>query len=139
MPSKGLLDKIRTVTTWEYALLVRTRLRLYPNAEGVMMSQPTQPGQAERGEAVIAWIVDWFGPDGSLEEWTTPADWTEGRHTQLMIHLNRAGAQGWELVSTSEDLLTSPKPDEVPSNLRILPPDVSTPIEVRYLFRRAQS
>lgn len=124
---------------WEYAQLVRARQRLYPNAAGQMMNRPTQPGQAERGDFTIAWIVDWYGPDGGMEDWTTAADWTEDHHKQLMVHLNRAGAQGWELVSTSEVRLTSPDRDEAPAGLRVAPPDVSMPIEVRYLFRRVKN
>ena len=62
---------------WEYALLVRRR-----------MARVDAPG----------WEVTfhWYGPDGSM------LDVTQFGETAL-AHLNRAGTQGWELVSVSEN------------------------------------
>jgi hypothetical protein len=62
---------------WEYALLVRRRMA--------------------RVEAA-GWEVTfhWYGPDGSMLD-VTPFGET------ALAHLNRAGDQGWELVSVSEN------------------------------------
>jgi hypothetical protein len=62
--------------TWEYALLVRRR-----EAEGQR------------------WRLSffWYGPDGTREDISGYAD-------TAIAHLNRAGGQGWELVSAAEDV-----------------------------------
>ncbi|MBO4205461.1 hypothetical protein [Micromonospora echinofusca] len=62
---------------WEYALLVRRR-------------------QASTQD--VGWEVTftWYGPDGSMLDLTPYGD-------TALSHLNRAGDQGWEMVSMSED------------------------------------
>lgn len=64
------------VTRWEYALLVRRR-------------------ESEGRSWRITFI--WYGPDGSRRELV------DGGETAL-AYLNRAGADGWELVSAEEDV-----------------------------------
>jgi hypothetical protein len=63
------------MVSWEYALLVRRR-------------QPQDSG----------WelIFTWYGPDGSVLDVSAYGD-------TALAHLNRAGAQGWELVSVTDD------------------------------------
>jgi len=62
---------------WEYALLVRRRHPAVPDT---------------------GWEVSftWYAPDGSMTDVTAYGD-------TALAHLNRAGAQGWELVSVTED------------------------------------
>jgi hypothetical protein len=64
------------MVTWEYALLVRRR---------------TVEGQG--------WALTyiWYGPDGSRLDISDYAD-------TAIAHLNRAGREGWELVSAAEDV-----------------------------------
>ncbi|GAB3952484.1 hypothetical protein [Micromonospora vulcania] len=62
---------------WEYALLVRRR----------------QAATTDLGWEVV---FVWYGPDGSMVDVTPYGD-------TALAHLNRAGDQGWELVSMSED------------------------------------
>jgi hypothetical protein len=64
------------MVAWEYALLVRRR-------------EPE--GQRWR----LAFV--WYGPDGSKRDVTALGD-------TAVAHLNRVGADGWELVSASEDI-----------------------------------
>ncbi|MFX0594715.1 hypothetical protein [Melissospora conviva] len=61
---------------WQYALLVRRREAF---------------GQSFR------LTFTWYGPDGSRRDVT---DYGE----TAIIHLNRVGAEGWELVSAEEDV-----------------------------------
>ncbi|SNT65292.1 hypothetical protein SAMN05421812_12160 [Asanoa hainanensis] len=65
------------MTKWEYALLVRRRMARVDAA---------------------GWEVTfhWYGPDGSMLD-VSPFGET------ALAHLNRAGEQGWELVSVSEN------------------------------------
>jgi len=65
------------MTKWEYALLVRRRM-----------------ARVDAG----GWEVTfhWYGPDGSMLD-VSPFGET------ALAHLNRAGEQGWELVSVSEN------------------------------------
>ncbi|MFY1688219.1 hypothetical protein [Plantactinospora sp. WMMB782] len=63
--------------TWEYALLVRRR----------------QPRLDESGWELV---YTWYGPDGAVLDVSPYGD-------TALSHLNRAGAQGWELVSVTED------------------------------------
>ncbi|ASW57999.1 hypothetical protein [Plantactinospora sp. KBS50] len=65
------------MATFQYALLVRRRL-------------------ASTTEAGWEITFHWYGPDGST------ADVTEYGDTAV-AHLNRLGAQGWELVTMTED------------------------------------
>jgi hypothetical protein len=65
------------VITWEYALLIRRR-------------------QARVQEAGWQLTFTWYGPDGSMLDVTPYGD-------TALAHLNRAGGQGWELVSVTED------------------------------------
>ena len=65
------------MTRWEYALLVRRR---------------EVSRAAAGGSAVI-----WYGPDGSRRELFDGGD-------TAIAYLNRAGADGWELVSAEEDV-----------------------------------
>jgi hypothetical protein len=65
------------MVTWEYALLVRRR------------QVSVQGGGWE-------FTFVWYGPDGSALDMTPYGD-------TALAHLNRAGAQGWELVSVTED------------------------------------
>lgn len=62
---------------WEYALLVRRR----------------QPRLDEAGWELV---YTWYGPDGAVLDVSAYGD-------TALAHLNRAGAQGWELVSVTED------------------------------------
>jgi hypothetical protein len=62
---------------WEYALLVRRR-------------------QARTDDVGWELTFTWYGPDGVMLDVSTYGD-------TALAHLNRAGAQGWELVSMSED------------------------------------
>jgi hypothetical protein len=64
------------MVTWEYALLVRRR-----QVEGQ------------------GWSINfiWYGPDGSRRDISAYGD-------TAIAHLNRAGAEGWELVSAAEDV-----------------------------------
>lgn len=64
------------VTTWEYALLVRRR-------------------QAMGKDWSIIYI--WYGPDGSRRDVSAFGD-------TAIAHLNRVGADGWELVAAEEDI-----------------------------------
>ncbi|MBO4208784.1 hypothetical protein GSF22_22635 [Micromonospora echinofusca] len=64
------------MVAWEYALLVRRR---------------EVSGQAWR------LTYHWYGPDGSRRDVTDYAD-------TAIAHLNRAGAEGWELVTAEEDV-----------------------------------
>lgn len=64
------------VTRWEYALLVRRR-------------------ESEGRSWRITFI--WYGPDGSRRELFDGGD-------TAIAYLNRAGADGWELVSAEEDV-----------------------------------
>ncbi|MFC7547000.1 hypothetical protein [Plantactinospora sp. GCM10030261] len=61
---------------WEYALLVRRR-------------------QAEGSSWGLSY--HWYGPDGSRLDVTAYGD-------TAISHLNRVGADGWELVSAAEDV-----------------------------------
>ena len=61
---------------WEYALLVRRRV-----------------GEGRRLEMTYIW----YGPDGSRRDVSAFGD-------TAISHLNRVGAEGWELVSASEDI-----------------------------------
>ncbi|HEX5596314.1 MAG TPA: hypothetical protein VFX61_09905 [Micromonosporaceae bacterium] len=61
---------------WEYALLVRRREAM---------------GQNWR----LTYV--WYAPDGSRRDISAIAD-------TAIAHLNRAGSQGWELVSAAEDV-----------------------------------
>jgi len=62
---------------WEYALLVRRR----------------QPRLDDTGWELV---YTWYGPDGAVLDVSPYGD-------TALAHLNRAGAQGWELVSVTED------------------------------------
>ena len=62
---------------WEYALLVRRR----------------QPRIDETGWELA---YTWYGPDGAVLDVSPYGD-------TALAHLNRAGSQGWELVSVTED------------------------------------
>ncbi|MGI5211855.1 hypothetical protein [Plantactinospora sp. CA-290183] len=62
---------------WEYALLVRRR----------------QPRLDEAGWELA---FTWYSPDGGVLDVSPYGD-------TALAHLNRAGAQGWELVSVTED------------------------------------
>jgi hypothetical protein len=62
---------------WEYALLVRRR-------------------HARLDDAGWEVTFTWYGPDGAVLDVTPYGD-------TALAHLNRAGAQGWELVSVTED------------------------------------
>jgi len=62
---------------WEYALLVRRR-------------------QARLDDAGWELTFTWYGPDGAVLDVSPYGD-------TALAHLNRAGAQGWELVSVTED------------------------------------
>jgi len=64
------------VTKWEYALLVRRR---HAQGQGWGLSYV------------------WYGPDGSRRDVSDYAD-------TAIAHLNRVGAEGWELVSAQEDV-----------------------------------
>ncbi|ASW54884.1 hypothetical protein [Plantactinospora sp. KBS50] len=61
---------------WEYALIVRRR-------------------QAEGQSWGLYYF--WYGPDGSRVDVTAYGD-------TAIAHLNRVGADGWELVSAAEDV-----------------------------------
>ncbi|WP_212823340.1 hypothetical protein [Polymorphospora rubra] len=63
--------------TWEYALLVRRRV----------------PRMHETGWELT---YTWYGPDGQVLDVTPYGD-------TALAHLNRAGSQGWELASVTED------------------------------------
>jgi hypothetical protein len=45
------------------------------------------------------WVITfaWYGPDGSRQDVSAYGD-------TALAHLNRAGAEGWELVSAAEDV-----------------------------------
>ena len=62
--------------TWEYALLVRRR-------------------EAQGQGWILTYI--WYGPDGSRRDVSAYGD-------TAIAHLNRAGLEGWELVSAAEDV-----------------------------------
>ncbi len=62
---------------WEDALLVRRR----------------QPRLDDTGWELV---YTWYGPDGAVLDVSPYGD-------TALAHLNRAGAQGWELVSVTED------------------------------------
>ena len=62
---------------FEYALLVRRR-------------------QARQDDNGWELIYTWYGPDGSMLDVSAYGD-------TAIAHLNRAGVQGWELVSVTED------------------------------------
>lgn len=64
------------MVTWEYALLVRRRQA------------------AGQGWGLTYF---WYGPDGSRVDVTEYGD-------TAISHLNRVGADGWELVSAAEDV-----------------------------------
>ncbi|MFC7550344.1 hypothetical protein [Plantactinospora sp. GCM10030261] len=65
------------MVAFEYSLFVRRRL-----------ASPTEAGW----EVTFAW----YAPDGSMVDMTPYAD-------TAVAHLNRLGAQGWELVTMTED------------------------------------
>jgi hypothetical protein len=65
------------MSTWEYAVLVWHR-------------QPAEQGGWEI-------VVSWHPPDGSDVDMT-------GASPSALFHLNRAGADGWELVSVTQDI-----------------------------------
>lgn len=64
------------MVAWEYALLVRRR-----EIQGQRYS--------------LTYV--WYAPDGSRRDITSYAD-------TAIAHLNRAGREGWELVSAAEDV-----------------------------------
>jgi hypothetical protein len=65
------------MVNWEYALLVRRR-------------------QARLEDSGWELTFTWYGPDGVVLDVTPNGD-------TALAHLNLAGAQGWELVSVTED------------------------------------
>ncbi|MGK5676771.1 hypothetical protein ACSNOB_28525 [Micromonospora sp. URMC 106] len=64
------------MVAWEYALLVRRY-------------------QGQGRNFHVSFI--WYGPDGSRRDITAYGD-------TAIAHLNRAGREGWELVSAAEDV-----------------------------------
>ena len=62
---------------WEYALLVRRR--------------------EASGPSEWRMSYTWYSPDGTRQDVSALGD-------TAISHLNRAGARGWELVSTEEDV-----------------------------------
>ncbi|MDG4819670.1 hypothetical protein ACGFI4_26030 [Micromonospora carbonacea] len=64
------------MVAWEYALLVRR-----------------YQGQGRNFHVSFVW----YGPDGSRTDITAYGD-------TAIAHLNRAGREGWELVSAAEDV-----------------------------------
>ena len=72
------------MTLWEYALLEMG---------------PGYPSRRTPG--TTHWSATWYGPDGAPSPAEQP-DAAVGQGAVLAAMLNRAGADGWELVNTSE-------------------------------------
>jgi hypothetical protein len=89
------------MTAWQYGRLVRTLVATHQGG-------PTVAPQHH-------WEERWYGPDGAASD-PLPAE-------HGMAELNRAGAEGWELVSASEDRQTYED-------------GKSLVIEIRYTFKR---
>ncbi len=93
------------MTAWEYALLVIDRVTDETKRAPVNPPRKLPYGvELPRTAITVKWQATWYGPDGARSTLNRLE-----RFEDHVVTLNRAGADGWELTSASEDRLIQDK------------------------------